>query len=495
MTKAAWVRVAAPWAAVVAAATLLHRLVTWNQPYGLTDEGFLHLVSAAVARGDGLYERFDMLYGPGLYQWHGLWMVLFGDGVFGFRMGVAILGGVVCAVLVAMIRPHVGWPVALGAAAAVALTATGNPVTFGWIVAMASAVCTLSGAAPSRRDVLLVGVAAGLLVVWREDAAALLGGVAFAAVLRRRRPFELFTLVAPAFTAGVVFWVLVLMPSGDAWPMLDHVFRRVLFLFQRFSVPHVEHASGWFDGPVRTPREVAMRLFPILGMVPPTVYVVLLIRAVVRAWRDRVWPSPSAVAAAVALPLTAYYLWERPDIWHLRTHLPLFVAVVGLAAGEFGSRWRPWVAGMLAALGVTGGVGLALQHRAARAVAYPTPAAAEYDILVEGGVPPWAGRLDGTSDVFVVLPWGPGWYMAEGVAPPTRVLNAHPRAVAFAGGPGALVEDLIRPEVRAVISFGRTPRSGLTIPDEVTRALHRHYEVRDGWEGWWWWDRLDDSGP
>ncbi len=477
-------------------AVAIHRAAMVGQGYGLEDEGFLHLLSMAFADGASLYDRFHLLYPPGQYVWFGSWLALLGDGVGVLRLAMAVLGGIVAVALAAVLWRPCGPVLAGTSGAAVALSATGNTVTAGAVAVLAAALAVGSEVPPKLRTVAGVALAAGLAAGWREDAAVLLAAAAGVGVLRRQRLHEVVTVLLPAATVGFLPWLLVFSLRGDGWDLIGHVVRRFAFLVLRLDDPAVAGITRWSGEPIASPRDLAVLVFPIVSWIPPLLYAGILAHAGWQRWRGHhSWWRPASVGALVGLAFVPYYLWERPDIWHLRNHLPVFVAVCAVVACELAPPWRRVAVMVLVCGGALSHGALWAQHMRTAETAYPTESARRLGIRLEGSLPPWAGAIEASSGQLLVLPLGPGWYLAEGVRPPTKILHASPRILALLNAERQLQATLTDPELLWVITIGRSVESGVEVPAEVRAVLEAEFAPVAQWQKWWLWQRRCTIAP
>ncbi len=484
-------RVGAGAALLVPLATAVIFLEGRGQALDLGDEGFRYLLSRAWAEGGDLHRLFHLLYPAGQYAYFGLALRLSGPGLDVLRLAGALLGGLAVALLFASVR-RLGSPaVAWAAAAAIALSCAATFATAASALVFALALdvaIAWSRDAPAVRPaagkLIAIATLAGWLADWREDSAVLAAVLAVIVVALRRRPRELLTRAAPAALAGFVPWLVLAALRGETAGLLAHVGHRLAFLVARLGAP--TH-PGWHLRlqPPDSPRSLAIALFPLLAVLPPLVYAGLLAGEAVRRRRGRGVRLPVAAAALVGVAYLPQFLWERPDVTHLRAHVHLLIAVVAVAAASLDRR-------RLRGLGVAALAGLALaaaaykilENRRSPTVLYPCCEGRRIGARVPAPPPPWAGLSSAGGRSLVVLGWGPGWYVVEGLRPATRFLYTGERN---ALDPAALAEvrrDLERPAVRWVIT--REPEA---LPPDLREALARAFRQTETWNGWRLWQK------
>jgi len=282
---------------------------------------------------------------------------------------------------------------------------------------------------------------------------------------------------------GFAPWLTLFALRGEAAELLAHAGHRLLFLVTRLAEPT---RPGWRlpDEPLDSPRALATALFPLLAALPPIVYAAILAREGLRRRRARELSWPAVAAALVGLAYLPQFLWERPDLAHLRAHLHLLVGVVAVAAASERPPWRRLAGAALVALAVLGaGYAAARGLRGDDARLYPCCRGREIGARLPAPPPPWAGLARVRDGELLVLGWGPGWYVLEGVRPPTRFL--HPGARDLTREQAAeLAADLADPRVRWVISGYAEG-----VPREAATVLERRYRAEEEWQGWRLWRR------
>lgn len=450
-------------------------LVAAGRPFDLGDEGYAYLLARLVARGELLYRSFDPIYPPGEFLWLGTWLRLFGDHLLVLRAAAAALVGLAGALFWRPLRQRSGRSVAAGALAAVAAISltSGAFKTLAMAAVAASAAAVLARPAPPRPTSsggstwLLTPFAAGLLVGWREDSAALLCALAGLAWLRGQRSAGRAASGFAAFALGWALWWPFFGWHGELAPYLDHVVWRGLFLVRRLADPT---EVGW-SPPRALPRSTAELYFaalPLLVALPLLLYLALLVIARLRS--GQAGARRLATAGAFGLAYVLQFAWERPDTTHFRFHAPALIAAVAMAAFALPRRWRKGLALVLAlplALAATERLRGEPQRRT---LLYPCCAGLRAGIrLME--IPPWAGQLDREGGTLVVLGWSPGYYLLEGEGPGSRFLSTFPRHL-DAAKVDELADDLLARDNRWVMTTGYAlpPRIAAILDLEYVRA-------------------------
>ncbi len=481
-------------AALLATAAIF--LLRRGQGLDLGDEGFRYLLSRTWAEGGDLYRLVHLLYPAGQYAYYGVLLRLLGPKLDVLRLGGAVLGGSAVALLFWTFRRLGSAPLAWAAAAAVVLSCAATFATAASALVFALSldlarhlgVGSEGGAVPPPTAGRMVAIAAlaGGLANWREDSAVLAGALALVALALRRRPRELLTRVAPAVVAGFLPWLALAGLRGEAAGLLAHVGHRMLFLVDRLGAP--TH-PGWQTPahPLASPRTFAIALFPVLAALPPAVYAALLVREGVR-WRRTGRPRLPVVAAAlVGFAYLPQFLWERPDVTHLRAHAHLLIAVVAVWVASLDRR-RLRGAGIaaLAGLALLAAAYKVLQNRRSPTVLYPCCEGRKIGARVPAPPPPWAGLSRTERGSLVVLGWGPGWYVVEGLRPATRFLYTGERNGLDPAELAEVRRDLERPAVRWVI----TGEPGV-LPPEHLEVLARSFRQTEIWHGWRLWRKRE----
>jgi len=469
------------------ATALASYLVTAQRAFDLGDEGYAYLLARAVARGEPLYGGSIPIYPPGEFLWLGGWLALAGDHVQVLRAAAALLAGAAGALLWRAVRPGSGRAVAAGALAALAalglVPGAFKTLAFA-VVALAATALAARRPALSGRRWLLLPLAAGLLIGWREDSAALAAALA-AAVALGRPPRSARLAAALAVTlAGWMLWWPLFAARGELAAYLAHVAGRFGFLFARLADPT---AVAWRPPPQvpRTIGEAASAAQPLLVALPGIVYLVLLLAA--RRRPDGRGARRLAAAGALGLAYLPQFVWERPDLVHFRFHAPALVTALALAAGLLRRRARRFAALALALPLLVAGAERARGEPQRRTHPYPCCAGAAAGLrLLE--IPTWAGRLDREGGHLIVLGWGPGYYLLEGAGRGTAVLSTFPRHLDPARI-ARLIDDLRDPASRWVI---RTPDP---LPPEVLLELRRGYERAERAQGAVLWRRRARDPP
>ncbi len=485
-----WVRRVGIGLAALAGLTCVRLLVGRGQPFGLRDDGFMFLLSRAWAAGEDLHVSFHMLYQVGQYAYVGTLMRLLGDTVGTMRLGLALLAGLSAAGMALAVRwaGATAWLV-VAVGVAVAVVDPGLPSTFAMAALFLAAAASVRRERPTARLVLAVSVLAGALLPWREDAALI--GLALAAITAlRRRAADGLWIVPTGVLLGLAPWVGLALARGELGSTLEHLQSRLHLLGLRLSSPRRASGGASPPGTEMSPRQLVAAALPLLVLVPPLVYAVLLGREAI-SWLRRRALNPVAVAATlVGVAFLPYLLWERRDIYHLRYHLPLLVAVVAVAVAQRGRRLQRGLAVGLVALAVTVAAALQVEYASQRAVLYPTPEGRRIGARVPHGPPPWAPLPAAPGESLVVLPWGPGWYALETPRRGSRLLYAGPARRATLDQRQELAEDLLRPTNRWAITDEGFDRRGAESPwAAAAAAIREDYVPVQQWREWTLWER------
>jgi len=195
--------------------------------------------------------------------------------------------------------------------------------------------------------------------------------------------------------------------------------------------------------------------------------------------------------ALVGLAFVPQYLWERPDLSHLRGHLAILLAVLGVALGSCSTRCRQRAAAGLTVLAAVLGGLLVIQHGLANATVYPCGEGKRIGARLEGGSPPWAGLPFEPHETLIVLPWEPGWYALESPTPGTRILAVIGRQLKSAAVVEAACADLRRHTNRWVITDRDYVRNAV-LPGElaIARTILGRYRRVATWSEWELWERV-----
>ncbi|MGV8039722.1 MAG: hypothetical protein AB2L07_06500 [Thermoanaerobaculaceae bacterium] len=481
--------------AAVASLTCVRLLAGRGQPFGLRDDGFMFLLSRAWAAGEDLYSSFHMLYQVGQYAYLGTVMRLLGDTVGTMRLGLALLAGLSAAGMAVAVR-WAGASAWLAAAVgvAVAVVDPGLPSTLAMAAIFLAAAASVRRERPTACLVLIVSVLTGALLPWREDAALI--GLALAAVTAlRRRAADGLWIVPAGVLLGLAPWVGLALVRGELGSTMEHLQSRLHLLGLRLSSPR--KVSGGANPPeaAMSPRQLVTAVLPLLLLVPPIIYGVLLVREAV-SWLRRRALSPATVAATlVGVAFLPYLLWERRDIYHLRYHLPLLVAVVSVAVAQRGRRLQRVLAVGLGALAVTVAAALQVEYASQRAALYPAPEGRRIGARVPHGPPPWAPLPAAPGESLIVLPWGPGWYALETPRRGSRLLYAGPARRATLAQRRELAEDLQRPTNRWAITDEGFDRRGADSPwAAAAEVIREDYVPVQRWREWTLWERARRPG-
>lgn len=458
-----------------------------GRAFGLGDEGFRYLLSQAWAEGEALHRLFHLLYVPGQYAYFGTFLRALGPQIEVLRLAEAVLGGAATAVAVLAVGRVAGPALTAAAGAALAFATLPGYASVASAMVLAAAIDLAARTAEGRRPgpgwIFGAGVLVGLLAGWREDSAVLALAVTLAAVALRRRPLDTLRLVLPGALLGVGAWVSLFALRGEGAELLDHMGRRLLFLVERLGEP-TRPAWSFPEDPFASRRALLAALFPFAAAVPPFAYAGILLRQGVRRLHGQAVAWPAAAAAVVGIAYLPQFLWERPDLAHLWAHLHLLAAIVAVAAAGERLPWRRVTAAGLGVAALLGAGFVATRGDGEETVHYPCCQGRRIGARLPDP-PPWAGLSRRNEGTFLILGWGPGWYVVEGVRPPTRFLDPGSRTLT----PAEIAElslDLADPEVAWVITA-----SLRDLPPEAVGALRRFYEPREAWSdhGWRLWRR------
>lgn len=473
---------------VIVAATGLGYALQASSPFGLQDEAYQYLMCREWAGGENLLSSYRLHYLHGSFAFGGIFMAVLGDGVWVIRLVNTLLGGIAAAMVWLAVRPAAGtgvaWIVAL-ALPALGLGGIGPPA----LAAAAWSWGNALAAKPRWRLVLGLGMLAGLLAGWREDAAVAVAVAAGVAALRSRC-WVRAAWIPTGVAVGLLPWVALAGMKGELKCWLGHTWRRYHLLVSRFGGPgHGDQAWQWPQS-LSSPVEVVSALFPLLAVIPPILYGAVLIWQGSR-WLSREGWSPRLVGVTVAaLPWLAYYLLERRDIWHFRGHLPLLLIVVGVSAGELPRLWRRRAAIALSATAMLAAGLVSVQKLLANPVPYPTTEAARIGLRVADQAPPWAGLGHRPGETLIVFPWGVGWNVAEGIPPGSSILAGYAYHLAEPGALSTLIKDLEAPTNRWLIMdtwVERREDSPWFGP--VLAVAETCYQPVSNWREWRLWER------
>lgn len=508
----------------VAAATVAFLLLR-HEPFRMSDEGFRLLLARAWLEEESLFTRFRLLYLPGETAWFSLFVRCFGGTLGALRLAGAILLGAASVMLYATLRRwietatadqrvdqgvdhgiddrgdggHTRASRALAAlpavvAMTVAVVTPAEPKLLAMAIVVAFTLRLFAPPDPSGRLVIAAGWCCGLLAAVREDSAVLLAAVTVA-LAARRRPIAIVTRAMPAIIAGFLPWVVWFTVRGEMGPFLDHLLHRYTFLVTRLASPTTVDWARVTAIPSALESRKA-QLFSMTAWMPPALYACLAIGAWV-TWRRRGTVDGRIFGAALlGFAYLPQFLWERADLRHFRAHLPVFlVALVAVALmvgrDRVGTRrglTRLVCASMLAMATVSLGWHFVRRHYET-ATPYPTIAARAIGASVVGSPPVWAGLPSRPGETLIVLTWGPGWYLLEDLPPGTRQLSTFARHVDRPGVIAELIDDLIRPTNRWVLSRRRWP-----VPTAVVERVHECYRKAGDWWDWELWERSGCNG-
>jgi hypothetical protein len=479
--------VAAQSALAGAAVTLLAYLVSRPDPFDPADEGMRLLLSSRWAAGGSLFDVFQPIYPPGQYVYFGVLLRLLGGTLDSLRLAHALLGGVAAAILFVALRrlgPLAGaW---LGALA-LALPLYGTVKTLAAILVLLLALTVSEERALSRAELLRWGALAGALVGWREDA-AVLAWAALAYALWRIRSWRATGITLAGAAGGLGAWWLLFALRGDGLAFLWHVTFRVVYLAIRLRRP-MRVAWQLPNAPLADAPAVATALLPLFWVLPPLLYLGLL----VWAWRRRRSSAPVdrqiVAAAVVGCCYLPQYLWERNDLAHAFDHRPILFAVAVVLLQRVNPRMRRAGLALFGAVALSTAVAFSSSPlRAPAGRPYPTASARSWGLRLPA-IPPWVGLPREKGETMIVLGWGPGWYLLEGIAPGTSFLSSAARHLRWGGGVGRMLDDLSAPSNRWVLATPGTEGS-----EPIWKVLDERYVLRERWHAYELWEhRASDS--
>ncbi|NOZ94997.1 MAG: glycosyltransferase [Acidobacteria bacterium] len=463
-----------------AAAALIAFVLLAGQPFGLQDDGFRYLLSRTWARGAGLFPTFDLLYPPGAYLWYGGWMRLLGEGLWVLRLGQALLVGLTVLLVFRPLHRHGGLGTAWSAGLLLGVIGTGwgKMAAMGAVAAALLSVDTLGSWRPTRY--FFLGTGTGLLLGWREDSAVLLGAVTVVSLLISHSPWRDWRRAGLGAAAGFGAWLAVFGVGGEGSAFLRHELYRVWLLVNRLTPAGRTHAAWRVPEHIGSPRDAIAAALPVLQYLPVAFYLVLLAGYLLSRFRRTGWPRITAIAAVLGILYTPQFLWEFPDLYHLRSHLAVLVIVAGAASAVLRTPGRRVLAAAFTLAAAAGFTLIAWQHRTERPALYPVDPGNAIGARLEGGVPPWAGLPFHGDETLIALPWCPGWYAVEAIPPGTRILSAMPRHLSQRNTLQRLRRDLDRSSNRYVIVTGR--------PGDLVRPIRlivlKQYRETGSWNGY-----------
>ena len=475
---------------------MLHLLLTVHEPFSVDDQGLQYLLARTWARGESLFANWDVLYPIGRYSWYGSLMSILGEDIWVLRLGGSCLVGAAGALFFATLRRLGSLGLGLGVSFAPLLIAKPQaPTILASAAVVSAALYVASVAAISRRALLLLAMLAGALYGWREDSAILATLVVLVAVFRRRRTVEALLPVTAGLLIGFGWWLLVMLLQGESvGDFVGHVAHRVGFLFTRVFEPTMDHFHVPQLSELNSPKDVVPLFVPLLIVLPALTYAAILGR---EAWRWRQERTARWLAVAAGLAGMAYlpqFAWERPDLVHFFSHLPVLVVTTAAVATGWSPPWRRRAVVLLPVL-----LGLTLLARVVEVelegtASYPTPAAAAIGAAIAGGeteLPPWAGLPRASGETLIVLGFGPGWYVLEGYPAGTRFLSTMSRQLSSEEARDALRADLARPTVRWVIFLHGAVHGGFLPADVGEFFTARYRQVGASWKQWELWEPIE----
>lgn len=471
-----------PWVQMTTVGVVLaacHLLMTITDPFSPDDQGLQYLLSRTWARGDSLFAHWDQMYIQGQYAYFGSLMRLLGEGVWVHRLGGSLLVGASAAILFRGVRREGGVVLGIAVALVPLLAAKPQGPTLFAMALVASAALRVARRDPvGSRDVFLTAVVTGLLFGWREDSAVLATVVTLAAAVRRGWWPGGLGLAAAGMGLGFGAWLLVMMVQGESTAtFVGHVLHRVGFLVERLFAPTITLADAPAVGRDWSLRSIGSAATPLLVATPLVFYLWLLGREALR-WRRGDAVSRGVVAAAlVGLAYWPQFGWERPDVFHFVTHLPVFVLALACVAASGAPASRRRVAWLLCIAAAGTLTVRAVETRLQLTVPYPTPAGHRIGARVRASDSlAWANLPRSAGDTMIVLGFSPGMYVLEDYPSGTRMLSTHVRVLARPDKTVQLKEDLLRPSVRWVLApyDPLTPTEWLT--RDVGKFLLRYFE-------------------
>lgn len=452
-----------------------------QRAFQFADEGFAFLLARDWAQGVPLLTRYRLIYPPGEHVLSGLPLLFWDSSFAAFRLGLVAMTLLAAVLLARPIAERHGsrWAFLLVVAiAAVALPRTkllASALVF-------TAALQFAEGRRGRRWVFGWSLAAGLLFGVREDSAVLLAVIAALPVATDRRRLGRLTDWIAGMASGLAIWIGIFALRGEGGDLLRHVAHRITFLllrlFQRIPVERPELTASM---PIS--RLAGWSALP-LGFLLAAIYLGFLLREL-RASRRRKSRDPVVIAALlVGLAYLPQFLLDRPDFAHFRHHLPIALAALSLVWLK-GRRMRVVAALLLVACTVLS-LAVFWKHRYENPLTVYSREANTPRLLFET-LPPWAGDLG--EGGLLVHGWGPGWYIAEGVHPPTPYLSMFPRHLDDEAR-DRLREVVERREVRWVLVQPHLPWR-----DTLGAELEAGYARQVSWRGHVLWERRSGYTP
>lgn len=315
----------------------------------LADEGFLWYGAAQTVMGQVPLRDFQS-YDPGRYYWTALWAPIFGTGLVGIRLAVAVfqLGGVFLGLLVVRRVVSSWWSLCLVGLLLVAWMFPRHKL-FEHNLAMAAVyvgVCLLER--PSRKRHFLAGVFVGGAAFFGRNLGlySFLAGVMLIAFIQMRvqREAAISRLCAWGLGIGVGSLPLLLMAMlipGFAWAFFESVLWLLSLGTTNLPLPVPWPWSGMHQRFVAEDR-LAYIFVELLFVAFPLFFLV----AFFLLWKyplvDRHRQSVLVASTCVSL-WYVHYAFSRADLAHLAMSLPPFLlGVVGLPA-FVGARENGWL--------------------------------------------------------------------------------------------------------------------------------------------------------
>lgn len=473
----------------ILAGTAIFFAIDLHRPFNLGDEGFQYLLSRSWARGESIFNRFQMLYPVGQHLWLGTFMRVFGEELWVLRLGGAVLGGAACAALFQAVRRttahSLGWPLVL----AISMSSRATPKLLASALVFAVALPLVDRRRLTPTWLAGAALLAGLLSGWREDSAVLALAVVGLGMVRRKHWIDFVRIVLPLAVCGFSFWLIAAWARGEAGAFVAHLAERYLFLFERLATPA---RVSWHFPPThlpRTPRELGHQVIPLLAFLPVAVYGGLLTSQALQWRRHRTINWTILVPTLVGVSYLPQFLWERDDLPHFLHHLPILLTVIAAASVALTMKGKARVAGGFLCLALFSLAAHYLQRRTTPATPYPTAAAHRIGATFPGTPPQWAGLPRRPGETLTALWWGSGWYVLEDIEPGTRFLSTFSRHIRTEASRTQLLEDIEQPTNRWVIvpRWHEPPRG-------VRGLLQQRYSKEGEWQGWQLWEHIQ-PGP
>ncbi len=315
---------------------------------GLSDEGFLWYGAVQTAAGQVPLRDFQS-YDPGRYYWVASWMPIFGSGLVGVRLAVAVfqLGGVFLGLLVVRRVVSSWWVLSLVGLLLVAWMFPSHKL-FEPVVEMAAVyvgVCLLER--PSRKRHFLAGVFVGVAAFFGRNHGlySFLAGAMLIAFIQLRIHREAALVRLCALGLGLVvgslpLFLMVLVIPGFAQAFLDSILWLISLGTTNLPLPVPWPWSGMHQRFALDER-LAFMFVEIWFVMVPLFFLGALLLLLKYPLVDRQRQSVLVSSTCVGL-WYVHYAFSRADLAHLAQSLaPMLLGVVALPA-FVGARENSW---------------------------------------------------------------------------------------------------------------------------------------------------------